>query len=132
LHPVKPSGLDAQVLYRLMSEMATGGNDKSGEYMLEHYNVEEAFKCHNASPTLTPDQKAGLEFAFIDVLARPWDSRADSYGIPNLAVKYRNWAHALQSSYPYVASTLLMQLARTYEAQAAHEDTEESLRGRMR
>lgn len=280
----KPSGLDAQVLYRLMSEMATGGNDKSGEYMLEHYNVEEAFKCLNASPTLTPDQKAGLEFAFIDVLARPWDSRANSYGIPNLeryveahpelfvqaiawaykrkdrgvdpheltapedrvkdmaergykllealqrppghneigeldantlakwvstvrqaardisridiadlcigmlfahapvgpdgvwpcrpvcevmedihseqlmrgahtgvinlrgvvwrgaggdqerelAAKYRNWAHALQSSYPYVASTLLMQLARTYEAQAAHEDTEESLKGRMR
>jgi hypothetical protein len=36
----------------------------------------------NKSPTLTLDQKAGLEFAYIEVLARPWDSRG--YGIPNL------------------------------------------------
>jgi len=25
-----------------------------------------------------------LEFAFVEVLVRPWDKRADSYGIPNL------------------------------------------------
>jgi addiction module HigA family antidote len=79
-----PEKLDAQVLFRLLSDMASGGSDKSGEYMLEHYNVEQAFKCLNASPALTVDQKAGLEFAFVDVLARPWDNRADSYGIPNL------------------------------------------------
>lgn len=36
----------------------------------------------NKSPTLTLDQKAGLEFAYIEALARPWDSRG--YGIPNL------------------------------------------------
>jgi len=30
------------------------------------------------------DQKAGLEFAYLEVLARPWDSRESSYGIPNL------------------------------------------------
>jgi addiction module HigA family antidote len=280
----KPSGLDAQVLYRLLSDMATGGNDKPDEYMLEHYNVEEAFKHLNNSPALTLDQKAGLEFAFVDVLARPWDSRAESYGIPNLeryveahpelfvqaiawtykrkdggvdpeelrmppdrvndmaergykllealqripgqdepgelsakalaqwvsrvrqsaselsrldvadtciggllahapvgadgvwpcepvrqameevhseqlmrgahtgvynlrgvvwrgeggdqerelAAKYRKWSLALQSTYPYVASVLLMRLVRTYEAEARREDTEESLRGRMR
>lgn len=79
-----PEKLDAQVLFRLLSAIAAGGNDKSGEYMLEHYNVEEAFKHLNASAVLTPDQKAGLEFAFLDVLARPWDDRADAYGIPNL------------------------------------------------
>jgi hypothetical protein len=37
----------------------------------------------NTSPALTLDQKAGLEFAYIEVLARPWDSR-NNYGIPNL------------------------------------------------
>ena len=79
----KPEGLDAQVLFRLLSEMATGGNDKSGEYMLEEYNVEQAFKHLNNS-ALTLDQKAGLEFAYLEALARPWDSRTDSYGIPNL------------------------------------------------
>jgi len=280
----KPAGLDAQVLHRLLQEMATGGNEKSGEYMLEHYNVEQAFKYLNSSSALTLDEKAGLEFAYIDVLARPWDNRVDSYGIPNLeryveahpelfvqaiawaykrkdggadpeeirvpddrakgmaergyklldalqrvpghnevgkldtntlvkwvsmvrqsateisridvadmcigrvlahapvgsdgiwpcepvrivmeevhseqlmrgahtsvynsrgvvwgggggdqerdlAAKYRNWASALQSSHPYVASLLLMQLVRTYEAEASREDTEASLRGRMR
>ncbi len=63
--------------------MAQGGNDQSGHHMLEHYDVENAFKHLNSSPALTLDQKAGLEFAYIEVLARPWDSR-DNYGIPNL------------------------------------------------
>jgi hypothetical protein len=281
---LKPSGLDATVLYRLLQEMAAGGREKAGEYVLEHYNVEQAFKSLNASSSLSLDEKAGLEFAYIDVLARSWDHRPDSYGIPNLeryvqahpelfvqaiawaykrkdgaadpdelrvpgdrvkdmaergyklldalqlvpghnevgdlnadalgkwvstvrqsaadisridvadmcigrvlahapvgadgvwpcepvrqvmeevhseqlmrgvhtgvynsrgavwrgsggdqerelAAKYRAWGHALQSSHPYVSSSLLMQLVRTYEAEASREDTEASLRERMR
>jgi len=76
-----PEKFDAQVLFRLLSATAAGSNEKSGEYMLEHYHVEQAFKHLNASPVLTLDQKAGLEFAFLEVLARPWDN---GYGIPNL------------------------------------------------
>src|SRR5262249_23653120 len=72
----------ANVLYRLLSDMAAGGDDKSGGYMLEHYNVEEAFKHLNNNSGLTLEQKTGLEFAFVDVLARSWDTRR--YGIPNL------------------------------------------------
>jgi addiction module HigA family antidote len=79
-----PEKLDAQVLFRLLSEMAAGANDKSGEYMLAHHNVERAFKYLSASPVLTLDQKAGLEFAFLDVLARPWGNRSGGNGIPNL------------------------------------------------
>jgi hypothetical protein len=79
----EPDTLDPQVLYRLLSAMAEGGNDQPGHYMLEHYRVEKAFKHLNSSPGLTLDQKAVLEFAYIEVLARPWDSR-DNYGIPNL------------------------------------------------
>lgn len=79
-----PEKLDALVLYRLLSAMAAGGDDKPGEYMLEHYHVEEAFKHLDAGAAVTLDQKAGLEFAFLEVLARPWDNRADAYGIPNL------------------------------------------------
>jgi len=52
--------------------------------MLEHYNVEQAFKHLNSSPMLTLDQKAGLEFAFIEVLAQPRSPRTKSYGIPNM------------------------------------------------
>ena len=79
----QPAKIDTQVLFRLLSEMAQGGNDQPGQYMLEYYNVEEAFKHLGSSPTLTLDQKAGLEFAYIEVLARPWDRRG-GYGIPNL------------------------------------------------
>src|SRR5205807_129723 len=67
----QPGKLDAQVLFRLLSEMAQGGKDQPGHYMLEHYNVEEAFKHLNNSPALTVEQKAGLEFAYLEVLARP-------------------------------------------------------------
>lgn len=79
-----PEKLDPQILFRMLSDMAKEGGDRPGEYMLEHHNVELAFKHLNNSPLLTLDQKAGLEFAFIDVLARPWDKRDNSYGIPNL------------------------------------------------
>lgn len=79
----EPGKLDVQLLFRLLSEMAQGGNDQPGQYMLEHYNVEEAFKRLYGSSALSLDQKAGLEFAYIEVLARPWERR-ESYGIPNL------------------------------------------------
>jgi hypothetical protein len=79
----EPGKLEPQVLFQLLSEMAQASNDRPGEYMLEQYNVEEAFKCVNSSSTVTLDQKAGLEFAYIEVLARPWERR-DNYGIPNL------------------------------------------------
>jgi addiction module HigA family antidote len=79
-----PKILDAQVLFRLLSAIVAGGNEKSGEYMLEHYNVEQAFKNLDASPVLTLEQKAWLEFAFLELLAGRWSERADGYGIPNL------------------------------------------------
>ena len=51
--------------------------------MLEHYWVEEAFKHLNKSPALTLDQKASLEFAYLEVLAQPWGAQPH-HGIPNL------------------------------------------------
>ncbi len=81
---LEPEKLDPQVLFRLLSAMAKGGNDKTGTYQLDHWSVEQAFKHLNTSPVLTRDQKAGLEFAYFEVLAQPWDDRADKYGIPNL------------------------------------------------
>lgn len=79
-----PDKLGAELLYRLLSEVAKGGNEQSGHYQLEEYAIEQAFKSLDSAPDLTTDQKAGLEFAYLDVLARPWDSRENSYGIPNL------------------------------------------------
>ena len=80
----KPNNLDTQALFGLLSAIAKGGKDRPGEYLLEDYNVEQAFKRLNASTALTLDQKAGLEFAFIEALAHPWDKGNDGYGIPNL------------------------------------------------
>jgi addiction module HigA family antidote len=78
-----PEKIDAQVLYRLLSEMVQVSNDRPGEHMPEHYHIETAFKFINTCSVITLDQKATLEFAYIDILARPWDRR-ESYGIPNL------------------------------------------------
>lgn len=78
-----PEKLDPQVLFRLLSTMAQGGEDRPGEYQIEQHSVEKAFKHINSTSALTLDQKAGLEFAFIEVLARSWD-RHSHYGIPNL------------------------------------------------
>ena len=79
----EPQKVDASLLFRLLSEVAKGGNDLPGHYQLEQYNIEQAFKQINDGADLTLDQKAALEFAFIDVLARPWSER-EGYGIPNL------------------------------------------------
>jgi hypothetical protein len=64
-------------------QAGASAGERRPEECAEHYRVEEAFKHLNRSPALTLDQKAGLEFAYIEVLARPWDRR-DTYGIPNL------------------------------------------------
>jgi addiction module HigA family antidote len=78
-----PQKLDSQTLYRLLSAMAQDGHDKPGQYLLEPYNIEATFKYLNSSSALTLDQKASLEFAYIEVLAQPW-RRRENYGIPNL------------------------------------------------
>ena len=78
-----PSKVDPHLVCRLLAAMAQGGNEQPGHYMLEHYNVKKAFEHLNGGSGLTLDEKASLEFAYIEVLARPWDRRGN-YGIPNL------------------------------------------------
>jgi addiction module HigA family antidote len=78
-----PERLPVRTLFQLLTDMSQGGDDKPGEYLLEHYYVERAFKCITDTPELTLEQKASLEFAYLDVLDRSWDRRAKS-GIPNL------------------------------------------------
>jgi len=66
-----------------MSEMAQGGRDLPGQYMLEPYYVEEAFKQLSKCTSLSLEQKAGLEFAYIEILGQPW-ARRESSNIPYL------------------------------------------------
>ncbi|MDQ8700210.1 HigA family addiction module antitoxin [Hyphomicrobium sp. LHD-15] len=62
--------IDPKRLFRLLSEMAVpGGKDKEGQYRLDTHRVETAFKLVANSPELTLEEKARLEFAYLDVLA---------------------------------------------------------------
>lgn len=71
------------LLVEMLSSMAKGGNDKSGEYQLHDYDVQRAFELINRNPDVPPEEKAALEFAYLDVLARSFRGQ-DGHQIPNL------------------------------------------------
>lgn len=75
--------IEPELLFRVMEEMLKDGNDEPGHYKLEEYYVETAFKLIDKALGVTTEQKARLEYAFIDALSKTW-KRKDSYGIPNL------------------------------------------------
>lgn len=72
--------LEPELVFRLLTNVAQGGDEQAGHYQLEHHYIEEAFGRINAPSSLTIEQKAGLEFAFIDALVQP----GAKGGIPNL------------------------------------------------
>ena len=49
-----------------------------------------------------------------------------------LAEKYRKWADVLQFTHPFVSSSLLMRLVKTYEREAEQQDTEAGIQRRLR
>ncbi|NMG38919.1 HigA family addiction module antidote protein [Chelativorans sp. ZYF759] len=79
----KPSKLQPSILYRVLKAMAGDSKDKAGQYQVEQYSVEEAFRALDGASEVTLEQKAELEFAYLDALARPWSSR-QRHGIVNL------------------------------------------------
>lgn len=79
----KLGAIKPELLFKLMSEMVKDGKDQPGQYQLKRYDVEEAFKLIDSNTGLTLEQKAGLEFAYIDALSEPRSPR-ENYGIPNL------------------------------------------------
>ena len=74
--------IESSLLFRLLTEMALGGKDPPGDNQLEQYDIERAFIHLNRATGSTLEQKAGLEFAYLDALARPWSPGAP--GISNL------------------------------------------------
>jgi addiction module HigA family antidote len=80
---LQPETAEPSLLFRVLSEMAKGGDDQPGHYQIEQYSVERAFKRIDGGGAFTLEQKAGLEFAYIAILAQPWSDR-ESYRIPNL------------------------------------------------
>lgn len=79
----KLASLSPELLFRLMSEMVKESKDQPGDYQLDRHLIEKAFALIDKYPALTLEQKAGLEFAYIEILSEPW-SKQEGYGIPNL------------------------------------------------
>lgn len=76
--------LGPELLFRVLWEIAhKKGQDQPGQYQLDQYYVQEAFAIIDKSTVLTLEQKAGLEFAYIDALSTPW-GKGEQHGAPNL------------------------------------------------
>jgi hypothetical protein len=71
------------LLVQMLSAMVKNGNDKPGEYQLHDYDVQRAFQLLNRNLDLTLEEKAGLEFAYLEILARSFRDE-DQHQIPNL------------------------------------------------
>lgn len=72
-----------ELLVQMLSDIRKEGNDKNGEYQLHDYDVQNAFKLLDQNPDVPLDDKAALEFAYLDVLARSFRG-GDGHQIPNL------------------------------------------------
>ena len=73
----------APLLFQMLSGMTQDGNDKAGEYQLRDYDIQQAFQLLDLNPDVLLEEKAGLEFAYLDVLARSFRG-GDGHQIPNL------------------------------------------------
>jgi addiction module HigA family antidote len=71
------------LLFQLLKAMVQDGNDKAGEYQLHDYDIQRAFQLLDRNPDISLEDKAGLEFAYLDVLARSFRG-GDGHQIPNL------------------------------------------------
>jgi hypothetical protein len=78
LDEIRPS-----LLVQMLSGMARDGNDKAGEYQLHDYDIQQAFQLLDRNPDISLEEKAGLEFSYLDVLARNFRG-ANGHQIPNL------------------------------------------------
>jgi hypothetical protein len=72
-----------ELLVRMLSDIPKASNDKEGEYQFQSYEIQRAFELLNRNPDVLLEEKAGLEFMFIDVLARSLRG-GDGHQIPNL------------------------------------------------
>ncbi len=75
---------DPELLFRLMTAIATDSNEPDGHFQIQQYYIEEAFERIHQGTALTLDQRAGLEYLYIDALAKP-HVHGGKFGIPNLA-----------------------------------------------
>lgn len=80
---IKLEELDPSLLVQILSGMVKKSRDKTGEYRLDGDHVRRAFELINCNPELTLENKAGLEFAYLEVLT-PLLRMEKQRRIPNL------------------------------------------------
>lgn len=78
LEEISPS-----LLAQLMSAMVGKSQDKDREHRLDSYPVRHAFQLIDRNSDLTLEEKAGLEFAYLEILARSYQGDKE-HQIPNL------------------------------------------------
>lgn len=66
--------VDSELIYRVLNAVGKGGLDRPGEYLLEHYYLTKAFERLNSSSVITMEQKATLEFAYLEGLSPPGEA----------------------------------------------------------
>lgn len=71
------------LLIQMLQDIAGDGNDKAGEYQLDSHHIQQAFQLVNRNPNISLEDKAGLELAYLDLLARKFGN-GDGQQIPNL------------------------------------------------
>ena len=71
------------LLVQMLSAMTKQSHDQAGEYQLNDYDVRRAFQILNRNSGITLKEKAGLEFAYLSVLARFFRGE-EQHQIPNL------------------------------------------------
>ncbi len=75
--------IPTSLLAQLLSAMAGQTQDKDREHRLDNYHVRHAFQLLDRNSDLSLEEKAGLEFAYLEILALPYQGDRD-YQIPNL------------------------------------------------
>jgi addiction module HigA family antidote len=76
--------LDGPVVFRLLSALAQSAGPQDNDAVnMDRYYVQQAFEILNCTPSIALDDKAALEFAFLEALVGPGE-RHDKPGIPNL------------------------------------------------
>lgn len=73
---------DPELLFRLFLAIARN-RDEATSYRIEEYHLKKAFKRINSSAAISLEQKAMLEFAWLEGLAQGLDAETES-DIPNL------------------------------------------------
>lgn len=72
------------VVYALLSRIARASEPEPGNYQIEQHWLIDAFERLNAASELTVEEKAFLEFAYIDALWVMRQGGGDTHLVPNL------------------------------------------------